>query len=288
MEQKNSEYDEFDKMLFEHFSKNKEVPYSTTRTIEQALSQNKKKHISDIIKRIISIIVTLALLSTGVVFAKDIIIYIRSYFTNTNEGIETAANNGYIQNVDSDFIESNGLSAKIDNILLDDNNLDISFIYKYTNEKIEAINFSDILIKDENDNILYYISDDYNIEYFNNRIGETLSRNNSIENLNDGIFRESILISAKNKAFPKSSKLKITIKKAYLIKNSTSYTLNGLWEFNFDLSSKFITRENYTYTLSNNSYITDYTATLNDTSLNIQLYLNTNLDTIYICMTQYL
>lgn len=280
VKQTNKDFDEFDQLLFKHFEKNKDVPPSTRYTIEHSLSNSKRNNnrIFDKIKRLISILVALAFLSTGAVFAKDIIHYIKSFFTNTNEGIETAANNGYIQNINDDFITSNGLSAKIDNIIIDDNNLDISFIYKYIDEDVDSINFSDVLIKDENDNVLYYISDDYNTQYSNENSRRFLTRTNSVENLTNGIYRESLLINTIDNVFPKSTKLKISVKKAYLLLNNTTKKLTGLWEFNIDLSNKFINRDNYNYTLSSNLYVTDYTAELTDTSLNIKLYFNTPLD----------
>ena len=44
--------------------------------------------------------------------------------------MDTAVENGYVQNVDMDFIEDNNLGVKVDYVLMDDHNLNISFVYK--------------------------------------------------------------------------------------------------------------------------------------------------------------
>ena len=45
-------------------------------------------------------------LTTGFVFAKDIEVYVRSLFTNTNKAIEDAVENGYVQKEDNEYVES--------------------------------------------------------------------------------------------------------------------------------------------------------------------------------------
>ena len=44
MKETNKDFDEFDKLLFKHFEKNKEIPSSTRYTIEHSLSNSKKNN----------------------------------------------------------------------------------------------------------------------------------------------------------------------------------------------------------------------------------------------------
>ena len=82
---------------------------------------------SNIIIKIISAITAFITITIGVVFAKDISKWINNIFNSetTSKGVIQLAENGYIQNPDMDFIENNGTSIKIDNILMDDYNLDM-------------------------------------------------------------------------------------------------------------------------------------------------------------------
>ena len=80
---------------------------------------------SNIIIKIISAITAFITITIGVVFAKDISKWINNIFNpeTTSKGVIQLAENGYIQNPDMDFIENNGTSIKIDNILMDDYNI---------------------------------------------------------------------------------------------------------------------------------------------------------------------
>ena len=57
--------------------------------------------------------------STGIVFAKDIESYIKKIFNNSTEAIDSAVEEGYVQEIKDDFTYDNGFGIKIDNILLD-------------------------------------------------------------------------------------------------------------------------------------------------------------------------
>ena len=82
--------------------------------------------------------------------------------------------------------------------------------------------------------------------------------------------------------FPRNSKLIIEIQKAYLEKDTIEREIDGLWNFNIDLSEKFTNRENYHYIISNTKPLVDYTSDLTDTSLDIKLYFDTIIDTSFV------
>lgn len=95
------------------------------------------------------------ILVTGVVFAKDIENYIRSLFNNSNEAIDAAVENGYIQHVDTDYAYDNDIGIKVDNLILDELNLDISFIFESQKENIKSIRLEDFTITTETDKVVF-------------------------------------------------------------------------------------------------------------------------------------
>ena len=117
-----------DKYIKEILSKELYVPNHYTNTIKEALyKKEKKKNIKN--KKIYRYIVAIAsciILVFGSVFAKDIVKNIKSFF-NMNEGIDTAIKNNYIEEINMEYINSNKTKLKIDYMLMDDYNLNLSF-----------------------------------------------------------------------------------------------------------------------------------------------------------------
>lgn len=74
-------------------------------------------------------------LSTGVVFAKDINNYFSNLFNNSNKAIDVAVENGYVQQIDTGYTYDKDIGIKVENLVLDDLNLDISFNFE-TKKKI--------------------------------------------------------------------------------------------------------------------------------------------------------
>ena len=70
MKQQKNNLDEIDKMLYEYFENNKEIPEETAKVIENTFHKKKKSHL--MIFRAVATVCTVFLLTTGVVFAKDI------------------------------------------------------------------------------------------------------------------------------------------------------------------------------------------------------------------------
>ena len=152
MEQKNN-YDEIDKRLFEYFKNEKEepVPQSVYDAIDETVKKIKnsrsKTNYIQYLRKIAVIVLCIGVLSTGVVFAKDIVHYISAFFTRSTEGINTAVENNYVQEVNLEYVYDNDIGVTIDHIVLDDRNLDISFVYKYDgNEKIDDLRIDDFKI----------------------------------------------------------------------------------------------------------------------------------------------
>ena len=79
------------------------------RVIKRLKFQNNLKKLS----RVAVIFITVGILTTGVVFAKDIVNFVTSLFTNSTPAIDTAVENGYVQNIDMDYVYSNDIGVKV-------------------------------------------------------------------------------------------------------------------------------------------------------------------------------
>ena len=125
----------------------------------------------------IAAVVCLWLLTSGIVFAKDIQEYIINKF-KLGEGIQTAIENGYIAETNNDYISRNtnvispqgeellndiNLGIKINTYLIDNSNLSIEIKYKYDNNlkklvninNLQGIELLDLIIIDDEQRILY-------------------------------------------------------------------------------------------------------------------------------------
>lgn len=279
MNQENN--DNLDKILFDTYEKNKDIPLSTQNTIDNTIdnifAKKNTKHKSSfdfILKRVAILVISLSAITASTVFAKDIINFFTSIFTNSNEGVDTAVENGYVQNVDMDFIEDNNLGVKVDYVLMDDHNLNISFVYKYMGNDVEQIiglDFMDITIKDEKENVLYRNSKN---NQDNNMISNITKYTNNQQIIDNTTIRSSLSATSNN--FPKSKMLYISVNNISLNSNDKHINFSGNWNFSIDLADKFIYRTSYKYNCSNNNkYINNIETLLTDTSLKIILQLNT-------------
>ena len=286
MEQKNkfdafNKPDEFDKMLFDYYdNKDEEIPLSTQKAIENAFKDKNKEKSTTIImlKRVAVFILCIGIVTATTVYAKDIINFITSIFTNSTPGIDKAVDNGYVQNVDMDFITYNDVGVKVDYLLMDDKNLDISFVYKYNDESasIDGITFSNLTIKDEQNNTLCMIlENDSNIKNVD-ILGTSAKSVNEPQFLDNSTVRESLLVSSEN--FPISQVLYIEITSMSLKMNNNIEYVYGNWSFSINVDNKLVTRNSNKYSCSNSSYVDNITTYLNETTLSVELQLNTLFD----------
>lgn len=145
---------------------------------EQSMS-NKNKRIS--MKRISAVACICLVLTSGIVFAKDIEKFVRERFNfGLGEGIDSAAENGYIaepemEKVESETkVETSGMdlgtivdnintSVKIDSFLMDDYNLSVEFGFEFDDSikevvdlnKLDQITLNDLIVLDEEKRIIF-------------------------------------------------------------------------------------------------------------------------------------
>lgn len=283
MKQENN--DNLDKILFDTYEKNKDIPLSTQNTIDNTIdnifAKKNAKHKSSfnfLLKKVAILVVSLTAITASTVFAKDIISFFASIFTNSNDGIDTAVENGYVQNVDMDFIEDNDLGIKVDYVLMDDHNLNISFVFKYLGDspQITALDYMDITIMDEEENLLCMLSSNSENINTTNVANSIVQLANNQQIIDNYTIKTSLLVTANN--FPKSEILYISINNISVKNGNEIINIDGNWNFSIDLSDKFVYRTSYKYTCNNDDYVNSIETLLTDTSLKITLELNTTFD----------
>ena len=77
----------------------------------------------------IGIAACITLSMTGVVFATTQII--NKFGANSSDGIQTAIENGYYSDINTEYKEANGISTSIESFLIDNDNFDINFNIKF-------------------------------------------------------------------------------------------------------------------------------------------------------------
>lgn len=281
--------DELDKNLSKIFKKEIHLSNQYQQTIRKTLNDlpetHQKKSFQFPIFRTLATGFACFVFSTGIVFAKDISKRIYNFY-GTGNGIETAMNEGYIAENDSEYtnsntefsnedtgviIENSSAKVKVQDIVMDDFNLSSTIVVDLPDEVLEQIpakdiwemRFPDLIVSDEEGNVLFGMEPEALKNYFNeediNKIWENEKLCNS--GLNSFISdRGTMPIKAiynmyveSPDHYPKSKKLKFAFTKiAVSNSDDTMYgdeeiTIKGNWEVEVDLPSKFYNRKTYIY-----------------------------------------
>lgn len=286
MENKNKfdtfdELDDFDKMLFEHYKNQDEnIPLSTENAIKNAFNDKHKSNSTALImfKKVAVFILAIGIITTTTVYAKDIVNFITNIFTDNNRGIDTAIDNGYVQNVDMDYIICNDVGVKVDYLLMDDKNLNISFVYKYFGEEaeVESLNFGNLLINDENNNYLCALSENDSYVTGVKVFGTTSKLNYGQKFIDSTTVKEQLLVTSKS--FPNSKILSIQINQFIFVMNGITKHIDGNWSFSINLDNNIATRSTYEYSSTESIYVNTISTSLTDTALSIELKLNVSFD----------
>lgn len=249
------------------------------------------------VKRLVSVASIAIILTTGVVFAEEITEFIKYHFTN--KIVEDAANSGYVGEINSNTIEEEttlveedtgfvindvGVSVKFDEFVMDDltlsTNMTMTFDEKikevFELDKLQHIAIKDLMILDEENRILLTtgtesdfnrLCKEYNLsqkfaqwgeDYYNCPFGKGIVSHDKETNT----IKYNIDISASDRFFPKSKKLRFVFSKIYLERfeeytgqnieageylESYAVTLKGDWMFEVDVPEKMYNRTKIGY-----------------------------------------
>lgn len=243
------------------------------------------------LKRMISAVCSLLVITTGIVYASDIKELVSKYFYNFNEGVDIAIENGYFDEPENEYANSNDVNGfengdlvdasnteiKVKDMIMDDYNLSFTFSIKVDKnvniDKIKNVRLNKVLITDENNSIVFCdlnkeIFDKYceknNLDYkyleFNeNYIDSGFNYLISSKKSENGIIELTYnLYNNQNYPYPKSKKLNIQINEIYMTEKDTSFdeeiVLKGNWNILFDISEKFSNRDDINYVVKKCNY----------------------------------
>ena len=246
---------------------------------EYTLKEKNYWRVYEMKKRIIAISMGAIMLASGVAFGfhgEEIL----SYMKGLGNGIDTAANNGYIEKTDmktmqqdttveNNIIDNVKVGAKIDDFIMDDYNLSVKFDFEFDEnidkiinlENIKNIELSDLCVLDENNTMLYSAS-------FNENA--TNSGLNSFIKANSKELRKiELQYNMYADKYPKSQKLSFNFSKIEFqeMDKNKKTVLSGNWNINIDVPEKFYNRSEAYYKVvsSTNDNFNIYSAKLTDT-----------------------
>ena len=236
--------DNFDDFLKRKFNENTFNTSPFSNSVDQIISNmfDKKRRRR---KMLVTALPTLLITTTVLAFSYNI-------FNLSSVGIDDtclnlATENGYIQTLDMENQEFNGLSISISKFVIDDINIDILFEYKENNiiQNIKNIYIQDLTIVDEDNNLLHTSGELEN----HNKISQTSGYSKTIKERE--IYKNTFFAQSDN--FPKSKKIFVKFKKVTLANEKNSKQINGNWNFEIDVAEYMVNRENINYKAISNS-----------------------------------
>lgn len=272
--------DKIDEKIRELLSQRLDTPNHYIISIKNAFHKPKYKHNSFELFKIVATTFTCIIATTSIAFATKN--YITSNF-GLGKGIETATNNGYIENINMDYVHSNifttneniSIEAKVVDFLMDNKNISIHFDFKFLNnlldfdvEKYKSINLKDLIVTDENNRILFcnnkatfedfceknqlsYAYGKFNENYMSNGFNSFINKKYD----NQIIFTYNIFTS---ETYPKSQKIKIQFNNVELIKEdsniiekSKTIDVQGNWNITLDVPNIMYNRNEILYEVVN-------------------------------------
>lgn len=213
---------------------------------------------------------------TGVVFAKDIGNFVKEFFgANSSDGVDTAVNNGYVADANTEYQNAEGIELKVESVLMDDFNFDMNFSVriseKYDIKEFERLKFGDLIIKDEEGRIVF---NQYGSKVETEEMkGKTYMGAYSIspQKIREDEIKVSLSATGNPTEFPRSKKLIVTLDNI----NTSKASYQGDWEFKVDVPKEMYNRETVIYRAiscsDENINIEQIDATLSNTALKLYI-----------------
>lgn len=235
------------------------------------------------IKYRVFLILLMMMMISGITFAT---IYFKNVFgDNARQGTNKAIQNGYIDNANTEFIESSKAKVSVEYILMDDTSLNLLFNINSEEFKCDSntkIKLKDMIIIDEEKNIIFCDAGNYagyekyckenNVKYdifMSNVYGIGYGLN--IVEYGENNCKLSYTINSENN--PRSKELYIHFSEIEIVDpnyednqenmNETVKTTNliGEWNIKIDIPKEFYERQTYQYKLksaTNNDVTLEY------------------------------
>lgn len=216
--------------------------------------------------KIATVACCMLVLTTGVVFAKDISEFVKHLFGfNVSEGVDTAVENGFYAEVESNTQSAEGIDVNVESFIVDDYNFAMNFLItldeRYNIEEVynSSIWFEDLRIIDENNDVVFSTdhhslhnpNEEFEPEYWNGFSMHT-------EKISENQLRMYVTSSGSEQTFPRSQKLYISFKRiatrrnpedGSFLENKNEYRIIylGDWKFEADVPENMYKRESTSY-----------------------------------------
>lgn len=250
---------------------------------------NREKGVTLMRKKIIATACASLVLVSGIVVATNID-KIKTHNRGLGKGVDTAVENGYIANPNSEKTDSNtiainkeikvdDISAKIniENFLMDDVNLSTQILLEFDNklkeivdlDKINSMELSDLIIRDEENRIIYGGNSQERFKKYceENNLSYTFCEFND-DYMNCGVNCFNVMKDKENNSikimynmytdkFPKSKKLFFSFGKIEMLEFNSEETaqnkviINGNWDILVDVPKEMYTRTEEYYKVVN-------------------------------------
>lgn len=208
-------------------------------------------------------------------YAEEIGEYIKNYFLNSNMAIQEAIEDGYVQKSNEEFVYSNEFGIKMDSLVLDDTNLNISFLFNSEKENIKSIRFNDFIISTDSEQIIYRSKFKAEDDVDKVPIYNSFNWKNNPVKINDNYFADSMLIglSERYKEFNEVLFDIQSIDVTY-IENETERvdTVCGEWNFKVQIIEEMKRDSNIYYELvEENEFISKAKAKVSPTGMVLEV-----------------
>ena len=231
---------------------------------------------------------------TGVVFAKDIGNFISNLFgANASDGINTATEQGYVVNTNTEYQDSNGIEISVKSFLLDDNNFDMTFDIKisdkYNIDDMQKLELMDLKVVNENEEKIFATRDIEAEEMQKLYKTEEEARENYdsyrgaysgyAEKIGENELRYYLTATGNPENFPIAEKLIVTFNRIRIRNNFDSFISDensiytGEWKYELDVPEEMAQRNSINYNvkkINDNNIIVDK-AILSNTAFKIYL-----------------
>ena len=252
----------------EKILENVKLKISISNFDEEENIEMKKSNIN--IFKIATVACCMLIVTTSLVFAKDISNFVAKIFNNSNKAIDVAVENGYVQTEEMEYVYDKDIGVKLDSLVLDDINLNISFNFETKKENIKSIRFDNFNITNDNDKVVFRSEFEYSETLEELPLYNSLNWSNEPIKLSETTYTDSILLGLRPE--------RDDFKELYFDINSIQLTymdnnkeiIEGNWNFKVTISDEMRKSSNIIYNMSeNNEYIESCTLTMSNTGATI-------------------
>jgi hypothetical protein len=237
-----------------------------------------KKSKSPIVKTIITACACLVLTSS-IVFAKDIEKVVRKLFSNTSPAIEEAVENGYVQSVENDFTYDQGIGIEVDNIVLDELSLNISIKFSSEIDNVKYMRFNDFVILTDTGEKIFDNNQQYETDLANVYTAQSMKWQNMPEKVADNLYSDSILFTLGERSKEKNELIFKIQSVDVIYQDDVKEKIEGNWEFTIEITDEMRQSQSIEYILEEpNENVESCTGILSPTGFKVELILKEELD----------